>query len=178
MNWQKISVERLKEYEVRKKSLTLLTEQISVLEIKYESIRAASTDAIPVKSGGGNKREDALINNIVSREELKHMIVYQAKNLHTISRINLTNATNVTNAFIGATALQNITFEGTIPISVSFKDCTLLTHDSLMSIINALKDYSEDESGTIYTLTLGTTNQEKLTDEEMAMVTQKGWSLA
>ena len=71
MNWQKISIERLKEYEARKTALQLLPEQIETLEAKYTAIRSAQTDATPIRGNGGNKREDALINNIVMRDELK-----------------------------------------------------------------------------------------------------------
>ena len=46
-----------------------------------------------------------------------------------------------------------------------------------MSIINCLKDYSTDTSGTSHTVTLGTTNLAKLTDEQKAIATEKGWSL-
>jgi hypothetical protein len=101
---------------------------------------------------------------------------YSAKNLHTIPRLNMTSATSVVDAFYQATALQNITFEGVIPMSLSFADCVLLTHDSLMSILNALKDLTG--TGSTLTLTLGTTNLAKLTDAEKAIATQKGWSLA
>jgi len=79
--------------------------------------------------------------------------------------------------FRGCTALENITIGGTINASgLDFQACSLLTHDSLMSIINALKDYSG--STTTYTLTLGSTNLAKLTDAEKAIATQKGWTLA
>lgn len=53
---------------------------------------------------------------------------------------------------------------------------TKLTHESLMSIINALYDYKD--SGKTYTVTLGTENLAKLTDAEKAIATQKGWTLA
>lgn len=69
MNWQKISIDRLKSYENRQQALINIPEQIETLEMSLTSIRAAKTDKIPVKEGG-NKREDALINNIVMREEL------------------------------------------------------------------------------------------------------------
>jgi hypothetical protein len=70
MNWQKISIERLKDYEAKKTALNLIPEQIKTLELNLTSIRAARTDGTPVKEGG-NKREDALINNIVTRQELE-----------------------------------------------------------------------------------------------------------
>lgn len=105
-------------------------------------------------------------------------LVYKASKLHTIPRLNLTNATGVNNAFTDATSLKNITFEGTIPISISFASCTLLTHESLMSIINALKDYSENTGTTVYTCTIGSANLAKLSEEEQQIAIDKGWTLA
>lgn len=74
-----------------------------------------------------------------------------------------------------AYGLENITIEGVIGSSSHFNGGAL-THDSLMSIINALKDYAG--SGKTYTLTLAKTHLNKLTDEEKAIATQKGWTLA
>lgn len=71
MNWQRISIERLKDYKARCDALESIPEQIETLEQSFTSIRAATLDATAVKGGGGNKREDALINNIAMREELK-----------------------------------------------------------------------------------------------------------
>lgn len=81
-------------------------------------------------------------------------------------------------AFNTLNNLENIVIEGKFAGSINFSWSTLLTHDSLMSIINALKDYSEDTSGKTYTLTLGSTNLAKLTDAEKAIATEKGWTLA
>ena len=50
--------------------------------------------------------------------------------------------------------------------------CPNLTHDSLMSIINNLVQVSSSK-----TLTLGATNLAKLSDEEKAIATNKGWTL-
>lgn len=70
MCWQQISIERLKDYKARKESLELIPEQIETLELNFTAIRAATMDESAVK-GSGNKRDDALINNIAMREELK-----------------------------------------------------------------------------------------------------------
>ncbi len=78
--------------------------------------------------------------------------------------------------FSGLSALENIVVEGVIGNTISFATSSKLTHDSLMSIINALKDYSGSTS--TYTCTLGTTNLAKLTDTEKAIATEKGWTLA
>lgn len=71
MDWKKESIERLREYEARKKALVLIPEQIETLELNFTAIRAAAADETAVKGGGGNKGENALINNIAMREELK-----------------------------------------------------------------------------------------------------------
>ena len=56
--------------------------------------------------------------------------------------------------------------------------CEYLTHDSLMSIINCLKDYSDYTGTTNWVCTLGATNLAKLTDAEKAIATENGWTLA
>ena len=59
-----------------------------------------------------------------------------------------------------------------------------LTHDSLMNVINNLYDlnltYDVANGGTLYTqkLVLGSTNLAKLTAEEIAIATNKGWTVS
>ena len=82
-----------------------------------------------------------------------------------------------TDAFFSCSALENLTIEGTIGqngFNVSWS--TKLTHESLMSIINALQD--KTSAGGTWSITLGTANLAKLTDAEKAIATQKGWTLA
>lgn len=86
-----------------------------------------------------------------------------------------------TSAFQHATGLINMNVVGVIAsnnFNVSY--CTKLTKESLMSIINCLQDKRADTSGTKWVCTLGTTNLAKLTDaeEQIAIATQKGWTLA
>jgi hypothetical protein len=66
-----------------------------------------------------------------------------------------------------------VNFQAPMNISVDFcvDACTLLSHDSLMSIINNLTTVTGK------TLDLGATNLAKLTDEEKAIATNKGWTL-
>ncbi len=59
----------LKDYEARKRALTNIPEQIAILEMELKAIRSATTDGTAVR-GGGNKREDAMINNIATRTKL------------------------------------------------------------------------------------------------------------
>lgn len=99
--------------------------------------------------------------------------------LKTIKGIDLTNATSVTKMLWYSSSIENITFNGVIKITgLDLSGCSKLTHDSLMSAINALYDYvSEGTTGT-FKLTLGSTNLAKLTDAEKAIATQRGWTLA
>ena len=97
------------------------------------------------------------------------------KNLITIEKIRVNENTVFTNTFYSTPKLANITFEGTIGQNISFSGCDALTHDTLVHIIEHLKDYGETET---HTLTIGSTNLAKLTDTEKAIATQKGWTLA
>ena len=64
--------------------------------------------------------------------------------------------------------------DGTIDIS----HLTQLEHSSLLVIINGLYDYvGAGSSGTRY-IKLGATNLAKLSDEEKAIATSKGWTIA
>ena len=86
--------------------------------------------------------------------------------------------TSFTGAFSWTTTLQNLIFtEGSvIAVNIAFAQSPNLTHESLMSIINALKDYSGTTS--TYTLTLHANAKARLSDAEKAIITQKGWTLA
>lgn len=78
--------------------------------------------------------------------------------------------------FNACVALKNLTVEGTIGQNgFNVSSSPLLTHDSLMSIINALKDYSG--SGSTYSVTLGSENLAKLTDAEKMQAVNRGWTL-
>lgn len=97
--------------------------------------------------------------------------------LTTIHGINLSENTSYSNPFRGCTSLANITIEGVLKIGCgySFQECPL-THDSLMSIINAL--VTTTATGSSSKLTLDATNLAKLTDDEIAIAEGKGWTLA
>lgn len=131
--------------------------------------------------------------------------IFQDTNTYALPVIDMSNATSSSYAFYSSyiveiekiissenttfsaytfgimSKLENVVFEGTIAKNgLDIHWSKKLTHDSLMSIINCLKDYSEDTSGTSWAVTLGTDNlvSTKLTDEEKAIATEKGWTLA
>lgn len=73
----------------------------------------------------------------------------------------------------GCTNLETITGSFGLTVSFDMSSCTKLTHDSLMNVIDGLRTVTGNK-----TLTLGATNLAKLTDEEKAVATAKGWTLA
>lgn len=148
---------------------------------------------------------DLKLSGVVDFSSIENMRYFLAESICvSVDVINLTNATDTIgtvyyNPYLkhigkivlkddGTTPLNTNTFQhcypletieeivGTIGFPVDFSYSAKLTHDSLMSIINHLKDYSG--TGTTRTVTLGATNLAKLTDDEKAIATRKGWTLA
>ena len=95
------------------------------------------------------------------------------KNLTSLNMNNcdVSNVTNTINILNGCSSLVN--FQAPMNISVDFdvQSCIALSHDSLMSIINNLATVTGKK------LILRSTNLAKLTDEEKAIATNKGWIL-
>lgn len=100
--------------------------------------------------------------------------------LNTVKIINETpKELAIGDYFLPSWKVKNLTFENTTITNMTNNtriDQSSLTVDSLLSLFNALKDYSI-EGGT-YTCTIGSTNLAKLTDEQKAIATNKGWTLA
>ena len=61
--------------------------------------------------------------------------------------------------------------------TLDLSSCTSLTHDSLMNVINNLYDIAT-KGCNVQSLTLGPTNLAKLTAEEIAIATNKGWTVS
>ena len=105
---------------------------------------------------------------------------YYCGSLTSIPQLNLTKATSsgsFSDMFYCCYALVDLTIVGTInAIGLNVSYSKLLSHDSLMSIINALADKT-GVSGT-WKVTLGATNLAKLTADEIAIAEGKGWTLA
>ena len=69
MNWKQEAKEKLRRFNAMRLATINIPQELERLEIDARSIRSAKTDGTPV-AGGGNKREEALINNILHRQEL------------------------------------------------------------------------------------------------------------
>lgn len=117
----------------------------------------------------------------ISKQNSGYAIFVGCKSLQSIQKL-IFKADGTTpigsNMFQNCSALTEIEeIEGTIGKSLDMRWCEQLTHDTLIRISNALKDYSADTSGTIHKLIIGA-NQEKLTQDEIKKIEDKGWYLA
>ena len=70
--WKFRALDKLKAYNLQKTALVSIPEEIAMLESEAYSIRSATADGTPVQ-GGGSAREDRLLSNMVTREELQRM---------------------------------------------------------------------------------------------------------
>ena len=69
MKWTAEAIDKLRQYEAKKQAIRSIPEEIKSLEAAAQGIRSATSDGTPV-SGGGSRREDMLLKNIILREEL------------------------------------------------------------------------------------------------------------
>ena len=68
--WRMEAMNELREHTARRQALKNIPSKIAELEAAMTAIRSGTSDGTPV-SGGGSGRENALLNNIVSREKLE-----------------------------------------------------------------------------------------------------------
>lgn len=82
----------------------------------------------------------------------------------------------INSAFSGCSGFVDVTLEdGFNANGLDLSASTLYSVDTLVAMINALADRTGQ---TAYTLTLGSTNLAKLSNEQIAIATQKNWTLA
>lgn len=73
MNWKIEAIEKLKQYEAKKRALTNLPTEIERLESEMEGIRSSISESGLSGSGRG-RRDDAYLTNIVYRAELGRLL--------------------------------------------------------------------------------------------------------
>lgn len=83
MNWKYEAIDRLKTYELKKNAVQAIPAQIRELEQQFGAIRSSTSDGEPVQGSGG-RSEDALINNIAKREELKRTLAITEQSVDTV----------------------------------------------------------------------------------------------
>ena len=109
-------------------------------------------------------------SNVTTMERM----FYGCKKLISINGIlNLISVNNLTSMFFDCPVLQSVNIKNLNKTGLDLSKSVNLLKDSLMYLINNLVSTT-----TAKTVTLGATNLAKLTEEEIAIATEKGWTLA
>ena len=114
---------------------------------------------------------------------------FKCTSLTTVPMLDASKITSVYNMFNNCSSLVTLGglknlgmsyptnyIDNAIELTLNLSDSPLLTHDSLMNVINNLYDIKSKGVKT-QTLQLGNTNKAKLTMEEIAIATNKGWNV-
>ena len=114
----------------------------------------------------------------------------ECNRLTTVPLLNCSSVTNISAIFLSCQMLENLggfynlgnnyptsSYANTYEKKLSLLDCRNLTHDSLMNVINNLYDIASKGVKT-QQLALGNRNLAKLTAEEIAIATNKGWNVS
>ena len=98
----------------------------------------------------------------------------RCKLLTTIPPINTSRVTRIEFMFSGCNSLTDLGGFTGLKVNLDLSPCSKLSHESLLNVINNAADVTASPA----TLTLGSTNLAKLSDEEKGIATNKGWTLA
>ena len=94
-----------------------------------------------------------------------------------LSNWNMQNVTNVSSMFGNTNSLSDLIMDGAIfpkkDLDIALHNSNNLTVESLLSVLNALPQLD----GESYYVQLGSDNIAKLSDEQKAIATNKGWTL-
>ena len=74
MDWKAEAIDKLRGYEANRQALASIPLELERLAAAYTGIRSAKLDGTPTAKGSGNRREDAILSNIVHRDELKRRL--------------------------------------------------------------------------------------------------------
>jgi len=101
--------------------------------------------------------------------------VYLPSSITTVTNSSLTSTSSSYYVFYNCTSLEDVQLGQDLNMSLRLDVSNNLTVDSMVAMFNSLKDLTGD---TAKTLTLGSTNLAKLTDEQKLIATSKNWTLA
>ena len=135
---------------------------------------AALIDSIEAGGGeGGDPYYEELFNMITNNNtDFSYLFYNSDKASLDLSNFDTSNATNMTVMFDYCYALTTLNPPRNISASLSFKKDENLNYSSLKSIVNNLKEVK-----TAKTLTLSSTSLNLLTIEDIAIASQKGWTV-
>lgn len=119
-----------------------------------------------------------------------NLMFYRCYSLTTVPKLNANKLIDVSNVFAYCSSLtdfggfQNLGMAYNTTQSANYKDytltlnnCSWLTHDSLVNVLTNLYDIAT-KGCNAQQLILGSTNLKKLSAEEIAIATDKGWTVS
>lgn len=128
---------------------------------------------------------------------ISSMLGVNGSAIESIGLVDFSSVGSSSTGPFGYSTLSKLTYLGGFKnlkaswTSYTFSSCTNLTAESLMNIINYAWDWTDYPDGkvtnpngstvsygTTHKLVLGSTNLAKLTDEQKAVATNKGWTLS
>lgn len=111
------------------------------------------------------------------------MTFRSSTNIESIGSIDASNFTYISNVF-GTSQLKKLTnFGGLQNLKIDWSDsgglrrCPNLTYESLMNVINGLYDFIGNGETGGKTIQLSTSSQSKLSDADIEIATNKGWTI-
>lgn len=107
-----------------------------------------------------------------SKVKIMDGMFYNCSSLTTVPQLDVSSVTDMSNIFKNCSSLKSILMTG-INAYLNISASTNFEKSDLVTILNNLATVTSTK-----TLTMGSTNLAKLTDEEKAIATNKGWTLA
>ena len=154
---------------------------------KEEIIKVVSNFSAPDSGGKMNTMVNTFLDETIDLEQdfdiIPSKITKYARilGMKEIVELDFLNATSVERYGCCVRDVRNIK---NIVRSNNYFECNSASQDSyiisrntLLKVLDALADYSTDTENT-YVLTLGSYNLSKLTEEEIEIATDKGWTVA
>lgn len=93
---------------------------------------------------------------------------FQNSSVQTIRKLTVTSGVTYSNTFMNCTGLKNIVMQGTIGRTIDFSYSTLLTAESMKSIVSCLENFAGTSNESKYTLTFPAECWERLEADSAA----------
>lgn len=113
-------------------------------------------------------------SQVTTYQQAFNLISYEGAEI--IGELDFSSATSVLSMFNASIGLVEVRFkENTLKLSISLAQSNLLSDESIQSIIDGLADLTGQ---TAQTITFHADVKAKLTEEQIATITSKNWTLA
>lgn len=102
-------------------------------------------------------------------------VFYNCQSLTSVTLRSIPGGYGMNSVFSACTAIETFVIPSGWNVDLNLTFSNVLTHNTLVDIINNLYDFS---GGTAHTLTIGATNLAKLSAAEIAVATAKNWTVS